>query len=352
MPIALDGKTNVSREPAEKYFTSWDGVKLFYRAWPSPSSCDKGVILLHRGHEHGGRFQELVDALHLDDFCIFAWDARGHGRSPGERGYAEDFSCLVKDFDAFVRFVSREYGIPVSNLAVIAHSVGAVLAATWIHDYAPPIRAMVLGSPAFRVKLYIPFALFFLRLQMKFQRKAFVKSYVKAAMLTHDPEERAAYTSDELITRSIAVNILIGMHDASTRLMEDASAISVPALILSSGNDWVVDLKAQRRFFDGLATTEKEMHVYPGFYHDLFHEKDRVLPIGKTREFILRSFENQRLQATGSANEERYESLSHPLPALSPAGLLWGSQRLFLKSIGRMSEGIRIGRRCGFDSGE
>jgi alpha-beta hydrolase superfamily lysophospholipase len=352
MPIALDSKTKVGREPVEKYFTSWDGVKLFYRAWPSPASRDKAVILLHRGHEHGGRFQELVDALDLGEFSMFAWDARGHGRSPGERGYAEDFSYLVKDLDAFVRFVSQEYGIPVCNIAVIAHSVGAVLAATWIHDYAPPIRAMVLGGPAFRVKLYIPFALFFLRLQMTFRRKAFVKSYVKAAMLTHDPEERAAYTSDELITRSIAVNILIGMHDASTRLMEDAAAISVPVLILSSGNDWVVDVGAQRQFFDKLSTVDKEMHVYPGFYHDLFHEQDRALPIAKMREFILRSFENHRRQPSAIANEGRYESLSHPLPALSPAGLYWSAQRLFLKSIGQMSEGIRIGWRCGFDSGE
>jgi alpha-beta hydrolase superfamily lysophospholipase/SAM-dependent methyltransferase len=352
MPIAIDSKTKVSREPVEKYFTSWDGVKLFYRAWPSAGSCDKAIILLHRGHEHGGRFQELVDALDLDEFSMFAWDARGHGRSPGERGYAEDFSYLVKDLDAFVRFVSQEYGIPVCNMAVIAHSVGAVLAATWIHDYAPPIRAMVLGSPAFRVKLYIPFALFFLRLQMKFQRKAFVKSYVKAAMLTHDPEERAAYTSDKLITRSIAVNILIGMHDASTRLMEDAAAISVPALILSSGNDWVVDVEAQRQFFDKLSTTDKEIHVYPGFYHDVFHEKDRALPIGKVREFILRSFENHRRQPPAIANEGCYEILSHPLPPLSPARLFWSAQRLFLKSIGQISEGIRIGWRCGFDSGE
>jgi len=352
MPIALDSMTKLSREPVEKYFTSWDGVQLFYRAWPTAVSCDKAVILLHRGHEHGGRFQDLVDALNLDEFSMFAWDARGHGRSPGERGYAEDFSCLVKDLDAFVRFVSQEYGVPVCNLAVIAHSVGAVLAATWIHDYAPPIRAMVLGSPAFRVKLYIPFALFFLRLQMKFRRKAFVKCYIKAAMLTHDPEERAAYISDGLITRSIAVNILIGMHDAATRLIDDASAISVPALILSSGNDWVVDVAAQRQFFDRLSATGKEMHVYPGFYHDVFHEKDRALPIAKAREFILWSFENQRRQPSAIANQERYESLSRPLPPLSPAGLFWGAQRLFLKSIGQMSDGIRIGWRCGFDSGE
>jgi alpha-beta hydrolase superfamily lysophospholipase len=30
--------------------------------------------------------------------------------------------------------------------------------ATWAHDYAPGIRCMVLASPAFKVKLYVPFA--------------------------------------------------------------------------------------------------------------------------------------------------------------------------------------------------
>jgi alpha-beta hydrolase superfamily lysophospholipase len=40
---------------------------------------------------------------------------------------------------------------------VVAQSVGAVLAVTWVHDYAP-IRCLVLASPAFKVKLYVPFA--------------------------------------------------------------------------------------------------------------------------------------------------------------------------------------------------
>src|SRR5579864_4185112 len=189
MSAAITVQTISKREPIEKFFTTWDGVRLFYRAWLPAAPGDKALILLHRGHEHSGRFQDFVDAVDLKDYSVFAWDARGHGRSPGERGYAEHFSWFVKDLDSFARFISAEYGISLSNTAVVAHSVGAVLAAAWIHDYAPPVRAMVLGSPAFRVKLYIPFALFFLRLQQKFRPKAFVKSYVKSAMLTHDREQ-------------------------------------------------------------------------------------------------------------------------------------------------------------------
>ena len=41
-------------------------------------------------------------------------------------------------------------------MVVLAHSVGAVIAAAWVHDYAPPIRGLILAAPAFRVKLYVP----------------------------------------------------------------------------------------------------------------------------------------------------------------------------------------------------
>ena len=43
---------------------------------------------------------------------VFAWDARGHGRSPGERGAAADLADMIKDVDAFVRHISERYEHP------------------------------------------------------------------------------------------------------------------------------------------------------------------------------------------------------------------------------------------------
>src|SRR5215510_2287185 len=120
----------------ERFFTTWDGTRLFFRAWLPDAPAKRALVLFHRGHEHSGRFEDLVRRLGLTDFAVFAWDARGHGKSPGERGWAKNFACLVRDADAFVKHVSAEHGIPVENMAVLAHSVGAVIAATWIHDYA------------------------------------------------------------------------------------------------------------------------------------------------------------------------------------------------------------------------
>ena len=118
------------------------------------------VVLFHRGHEHGGRIAHLVDELDLPEFDFFAWDARGHGRSPGERGYqpeprhARCATCRASSSTSRQRTASRP-----EDIAVIAQSVGAVL----VCDLGARLCArasacMVLASPAFKVKLYVPFA--------------------------------------------------------------------------------------------------------------------------------------------------------------------------------------------------
>src|SRR5881227_2390474 len=172
-------------EATEHAMTSWDGAELFYRAWIPREATDKAILLFHRGHEHSGRWQQTVDLLGLQDIAVFAWDARGHGRSSGERGAANNFADVIRDVDAFARHISERYKIPFENMIVLAHSLAAVSVAAWVHDYAPPIRAMFLATAAFHVKLYVPFAIPSLRLF----RPRFVKSYVKSKMLTHDKEQ-------------------------------------------------------------------------------------------------------------------------------------------------------------------
>src|SRR5438477_7459630 len=277
-------------QAAEETMTSWDGAQLFYRAWIPPQPTKKALLLFHRGHEHSGRWTELVETLGLDDVALFAWDARGHGRSSGERGAAKNFGTMVKDVDAFVSWVRAHYGFALENMILLAHSVGAVSVSAWVHDYAPPIRGMILATPAFRVRLYVPLAIPSLRLKQKFIGPSFVKSYVKAKMLTHDPAQAALYASDPLIFRQIAVNVLIDLHDAGTRLLADAGAIHVPTLMLSAGRDWVVSLKAQREFFNGLSSSVKRMHVFPAAFHALFHEKERAQVVDRVREFITERF--------------------------------------------------------------
>ena len=349
------------RQALEACFATHDGTELFYRHWPGAGEPDRAIILFHRGHEHSGRLQHIVDELALQDFACFAWDARGHGRSPGARGDSPGFGASVKDMDLFVRHISERYGIPLANMVVLAQSVGAVLATTWAHDYAPPVRGLVLTAPAFKVKLYVPLARPALALWHRLRGNFFVTSYVKARFLTHDPERIASYDADPLITRDISARILLGLYEAAERVIADARAIRLPVQVLASDSDWVVHPEPQEAFFRALGSRVKEYHVLPGFFHDILGEKERHLALEKVRAFILRLFgsspeallpEDDLLAAhkAGYTREEELR-LKTPLPALSPKNLKFALTRLSMRSLGRLSEGIRLGIQTGFDSG-
>ncbi len=340
-------------------FTTHDDNQLAYQYWPAAIEHDtkKAIILFHRGHEHSGRMAHLVKELNLPEFDFFAWDARGHGDSPGLRGDAPSFSACVKDIQYFVQHIEATYKIKSTNIAVIGQSVGAVLAATWVHDYAPKIRALCLASPAFDIKLYVPFARTGLTVLSKLKGNFFITSYVKANMLTHDIERAKTYDTDPQIAKAISVRMLLGLYAASERIVNDAQNIFVPTQVLCSGSDFVVFRKPQQQFYEKLPHPRKEFHILEGFYHDTLGEKDRHIVIEKIRRFILQSF-SVDYQAPDVLNADKIgsscataEQLSSPLPASSIKNLFWNLTKRNLKLGSKFSHGLKIGEDTGYDSG-
>ena len=238
------------RPVEEGLFETHDNAQLFYRFWPAISGPPKGrgraVPSRARAWRAGSRTWSM--SWTCPNSPSVAWDARGHGRSPGQRGYSPSLGASVRDVQSFIEHIASAHGIRPRDIAVIGQSVGAVLVATWAHDYAPDIRCMVLASPAFKVKLYVPFARVLIRLRYAVQGLFFVNSYVKAKFLTHDPERIRSYNADPLITRPIAANILLQLYEAAERVVADARAIIVPTQLLISGADWVVHAGPQHRF--------------------------------------------------------------------------------------------------------
>lgn len=359
-PAALVPPNKALRRGAaeEKTFRTHDGIDLFYRYWPAVSAPSRGaIVLFHRGHEHSGRMAHLADELNLPDFAVFAWDARGQGRSPGTRGFSPSFATSVRDVQTFIGHIATTYGVAEADIAVVAQSLGAVLVAAWAHDYAPNIRCLVLASPAFRVKLYVPFARRGLKIMHALRGDFFVNSYVMARFLTHDPDRIASYDSDPLIARPIAVNMLLALYATAERVVADARAITIPTQLLISGADFVVHHGPQHRFFERLGTPIKERHVLPGFYHDTFGEKDRHLAVDHARRFILERFVEPLNRPSLLASDrigftrDEADALTSPLPLSSPRGVLWTAARQGMRIGGLISEGIRLGHRTGFDSG-
>jgi len=342
----------------ESTFTTSDGESLYFRHWPATEGNGKKVIVLfHRGHEHSGRLQHIVDELVMPDTHFYAWDARGHGQSPGARGYSPSLARSVLDVDEFVRFAAKDAQVSLEDIVVIAQSVGAVLVSTWVHDYAPKIRGMVLASPAFKVKLYVPFARMGLRLMQRLRGLFYVNSYVKGKFLSHDPERITSFEQDKLITRAIAVNILLDLYKTAERIVSDSAAITLPTQLLISGNDFVVHAKPQKQFYAGLRSAIKEQHILPGFYHDTLGEKDRALAFDKMITFIDKLYAAKPYtfdyshEDQWSPSADAYRELQAPPKARSLEGMFYSSLSYGMKTVGRLSKGMRLGYETGFDSG-
>jgi alpha-beta hydrolase superfamily lysophospholipase/SAM-dependent methyltransferase len=351
----------------EAGFDAADGTRLFYRHWrpielhePRTEAPPRALVLLHRGHEHSGRVGALVRDLGFTADHAFAWDARGHGHSPGERGEAPDFATLVEDLNAFVKHLHRHHGIAPQHMVLVANSVGAVIAATWLHDHAPQIRGVVMAAAAFEIKLYIPLAVPALKLGLGFKPGLQVTSYIRPGMLTHSAEEAQAYGSDPLIAKQISGRVLVDMADTSRRIVQTAAAVDTPVLMLVADQDYVVKLGPQKTYFDGLASPLKRWVALKNCRHAVFYESEPVRreAIAQCRDFIKACIDlpvpsPQRMLTADvdSASAKVYRAHAQGELGSGPMRAFFSLQRVMLGTMGKLSQGMSVGLAQGFDSG-
>ena len=355
------------RTANESGFSAFDGTRLFYRHWQpmlvqtQPPQSRRAIVFIHRGHEHSGRVQLLVQRLCEPHDAAFAWDARGHGYSPGERGDAPDFKTMVADLEAFVQHLGREHAIDAENIVIVANSVGAVIAATWLHDYAPRVRGVVMAAAAFEINLYVPLALPALRFASKFKPDLFVTSYIRPGMLTHSDAQAKSYAGDGLITKNISARVLIDLADTARRVVGDAESIDTPILMLVADQDYVVKTAPQKRFFIKLASPLKRIVELQNCRHAIFYESEAVVnqAIAASKSFIDECFALARKEPTSYLDCDRTSHSARTLLAIrhgqlgsTVERLFYRAQKFLLGSLGRLSAGMRIGMRTGFDSGE
>ncbi len=78
-------------EHIEGKFKGHKNLNLYYQCW-LPAGEPKAVLLVVHGlAEHSGRYMNLVNHFVTQGYAVYGFDQRGHGRSPGRRGYVERF---------------------------------------------------------------------------------------------------------------------------------------------------------------------------------------------------------------------------------------------------------------------
>ncbi|WP_284143864.1 alpha/beta hydrolase [Psychrobacter sp. WY6] len=79
--------------------------------------------MLH-GSRAFGTLSRTWGAVCHGGYQVFAWDARGNGRSGGIKDHAESVTELERDLDGFVQLVIGQTGIAIEDTLIVASSIG------------------------------------------------------------------------------------------------------------------------------------------------------------------------------------------------------------------------------------
>ncbi|WP_083197440.1 alpha/beta fold hydrolase [Candidatus Viadribacter manganicus] len=135
-------------EPAAERFISFDGAELGLTAWlPENGQEPRAVIIaLHGMNDYANTFYLAGPWFAEHGVALYAYDARGFGRSPN-RGVWAGERLMTEDLRTAIIVARRTH--PNAKIVVIGDSMGSAEAiATFGAPDAPEIDRLVLVAPA------------------------------------------------------------------------------------------------------------------------------------------------------------------------------------------------------------
>ncbi|MGB8327840.1 MAG: lysophospholipase [Steroidobacteraceae bacterium] len=258
----------------EDSFVGVHGLRLYTQAWLPEGAVVAVVVLSHGLAEHSGRYGELVALLVQRGYAVHALDHVGHGRSEGRRSYVDRFGSLVDDLAQLMRAAVVAH--PGRPLLLLGHSLGGAIAFACALEHQHELKGLILSAPALGATAVPRFRLIVARI---LSRVAPYSGALKlpADAVSRDPAVVDSYEHDPLVYRgAVPARTAVELLDAMSQFPARALELRVPVLALHGTADRLVPLAAVQPVYDRIGSADKSIVLYPGLYHEVFHEPERA----------------------------------------------------------------------------
>lgn len=253
----------------------WDGALL--SALAPGGQAKAALAVVHGFGEHSGRYGNVVDWFVPKGYAVHAFDHRGHGRSPGQRGAVERFAQVREDVQAFVALVrGEEPGLP---LFLMGHSYGGLVALNYTLHSPEGLVGVVASGPLLSQPGISPVVIQVSKLLSKILPNLSVGIGLDATALSRDQAVVEAYVRDPLVHGKGTPRMGTELTAAQEWTRTHAADMAVPCLIVHGGEDRICSPEASRTVFENIAFADKEHIEYAGYYHEVFNDlgKEQVL---------------------------------------------------------------------------
>lgn len=253
----------------DTYILADTNTELFLRK-NKPDDPKATVIIVHGLGEHLQRYNHFVSELANNNFIVYRYDARGHGKSTGKRGDLKSFKDYLNDLDTVINLAKKEH--PNLKLFLFGHSMGGLIATSYASTYVDKIDYLILSGAAnktpdnARMLKLLPYRL---------MPKIMYKNDLSEG-LTSSKEVNEAYRNDPLVLKKISLRLLGNTFIKGVKYVNDnIGNINVGTLIMHGEEDPIVDKSAAYFTYENLTLKDKELKIYDDLKHEILNENEK-----------------------------------------------------------------------------
>ena len=258
---------------SEFEFKTFDRLSLFGQSWQPEDRPRAVVYLIHGLGEHSGRYSHVADRLTQAGYSMFAFDLRGHGKSPGPRGHIPSYEALMKDISSLLEVANKQF--PQLSSFLYGHSLGGNLVLNYILRHQPQLKGVIVSDPWLRLAFESPrFKIILAQITDYIWPSFSQKNGLDTKVLSRDPEVVHAYENNPLVHDHISSRMFIGIYQSGYWALEHASEFSLPLLLMHGGDDKIISVKASGEFADQISEN-CTFKIWDGLYHDIHNEPEK-----------------------------------------------------------------------------
>ena len=263
-----------------KYHEGWtaaaDGTRLYWRRYVPDDKPRAELLFVHGLAEHSGRYGHVMRYFADRGYDCWALDYRCHGKSPGLRVHVDRFDEFLLDIAAAYRLVRAEHTwLP---LYLVGHSQGGLLVLRHVLAQPEGIEGIIVSSPflgmhpnaAPSAPLHVV-----ANIISTFSPKLMFSKVAEPRFLSRSPSVADAYVNDPLVSNTVSARWFTEVLRAQADTLARAPDLTVPALVMQSGDDRLADPAATRAWVEAAPADLVDYVEWDGLYHEMFNEPEK-----------------------------------------------------------------------------
>jgi alpha-beta hydrolase superfamily lysophospholipase len=258
----------------ERTFEGVGGVRIVYDIW-TPDTTPRAVVVLSHGlGEHARRYDHVAQRFGAAGLVTYALDHRGHGRSGGKRVLLKDISEYTGDFHTLVGIASKEH--PGCQCIVLGHSMGGGIVFAYGVERPDNYDLMVLSGPAVAAHTDVSPLLAVVAKALGAVAPGLPVQELDVDAISRDPAVVTAYKTDPLVYHGkVPAGIARALLLVGETMPQRAAALTAPLLVVHGSEDRLIRVDGSRQLVERVGSSDVELKVYPGLYHEVFNEPER-----------------------------------------------------------------------------